>query len=64
MPLDEIQVEYVNDLESYSMIDNLGQNPKFEWRNGILWYKDIIYLTIFSKFKMKVLKESHDSAPI
>jgi hypothetical protein len=54
--LDEIRVEYAKDPESYSIINNLDQNPKFEWRNDILWYKDRIYLIPSSKFKMKGLK--------
>jgi hypothetical protein len=59
--LDEIRVEYAKDPESNSIINNLDQNPKFEWKNNILWYKDKIYLIPSSKFKMKVLKESHSS---
>jgi hypothetical protein len=59
--LDEIQVEYAKDPEFNSIINNLDQNPKFEWKNGILWYKDKIYLTPSSKFKIKVLKESQSS---
>jgi hypothetical protein len=59
--LDEIRVEYAKDPESNSIINNLDQNPKFEWKNDILWYKDRIYLIPSSKFKMKVLKESHSS---
>jgi hypothetical protein len=59
--LDEIRVEYAKDIESNSIINNLDQNPKFEWKNDILWYKNIIYLIPSSKFKMKVLRESHNS---
>jgi hypothetical protein len=59
--LDEIRVEYAKDSESNSIINNLDQNPKFEWKNDILWYKNKIYLIPSSKFKMKVLRESHSS---
>jgi hypothetical protein len=59
--LDEIRVEYAKDPESNSIINNLDQNPKFEWKNGILWYKNRIYLIPSSKFNMKVLRESHNS---
>ena len=36
----------------------------FEWRNDILWYKGRIYLNSNSKFKVKVMKESHDSPAV
>jgi hypothetical protein len=35
--LDEIRLEYAKDPESNSIINNLDQNPKFEWKNDILW---------------------------
>jgi hypothetical protein len=59
--LNGIQVEYAKDPESNSIINNLDQNPKFEWKNDILWYKSRIYLIPSSQFKMKVLRESHNS---
>jgi hypothetical protein len=59
--LDEIRVEYAKDPEPKSIINNLDQNPKFEWKNDILWYKNKIYLIPPSKFKMEVLRESHNS---
>jgi hypothetical protein len=34
--LDEIRVQYAKDPESNSIINNLDQNPKFEWKNDIL----------------------------
>jgi len=39
----------------------LDQNSSYEWRNGILWYKERTYLTSSSKFKIKALKNSYDS---
>ena len=48
--LDEIRVEYAKDRESNSIINNLDQNPKFEWKNDILCYKNRIYLIPSSKF--------------
>ena len=47
--------------ETSAIINNLPQNSKFEWKNDILWHKGRIYLYADSKFKAKVLKESHDS---
>ena len=59
--LDEIRSEYVKDPDTYALIDNPERNPKLKWRNDILWYKGRIYLRVTSRFKAKVLKESHDS---
>ena len=42
-------------------INNSNHDPKFEWKNDILWYKGRIYLNSKSKFKAKVMKDSHDS---
>ena len=59
--LDEIRSEYAKDPDTYALIDNPKCNTKLEWRNDILWYKGMIYLSLTSRFKDKVLKESHDS---
>ena len=59
--LNDIQSEYAKDPEITAIINNLPNNSKFEWRNDILWYKGRIYLNANSKFKSKILKESHDS---
>lgn len=59
--LDEIRVEYAKDEDCASMIENIHQYTNFEWKNDIIWYKGRIYLTTISKFKTKVLKESHSS---
>lgn len=59
--LNEIQSEYVKDPEITVIINNIPDNSKFEWKNDILWYKGRIYLNSSSKFKSKILKESHDS---
>eukprot|EP00253_Pinus_taeda_P032530 PITA_32530 len=58
--LDEIRVEYAKDEDCDSMIKNISQCTNFEWKNDILWYKGRIYLTPTSKFKVKILKESHN----
>ena len=36
----------------------------FEWKKNILWYKGTIYLNWNSKFKVKEIKESHDSPAV
>ena len=59
--LDEIQGEYAKDPDTSALIDDPNQGPKFEWKNDILWYKGRIYLSPTSRFKTKVLIESHDS---
>jgi len=59
--LDEIRAEYAKDKDCDSMINNISQYTNFEWKNDILWYKGRIYLTPASKFKIKILKESHNS---
>ena len=59
--LDEIQGEYVKDPDTYTLINDPNQVLKFEWRNDIISYKGRIYLSPTSRFKTKVLKESHDS---
>lgn len=59
--LNEIRSAYAKYPETSAIINNLPQNSKFEWKNNILWYKGRIYLYADSKFKAKVLKESHDS---
>ena len=56
----EIQTEYDKKIDTCSIINDLNQYPKFEWKNDILWYKGIIYLNTNSKFKTKVLQEAHD----
>jgi hypothetical protein len=58
--LNEIQIEYDKNIETCSIINDLTQYPKFEWKNDILWYKRRIYLNTNSKFKTKVLQEAHD----
>ena len=37
--LDEIRGEYAKDPDTCSLIDDPNQGSRFEWRNGILWYK-------------------------
>ena len=59
--LDEIRSEYAKDQDTYALIDNPERNPRVEWRNEILWYKERIYLSPTSRFKDKFLKETHDS---
>lgn len=59
--LDEIHVEYAKDLDCGYMIENISQYANFEWENDILWCKGIIYIIPSSKFRMKILKESHSS---
>eukprot|EP00253_Pinus_taeda_P034459 PITA_34459 len=59
--LDKIRVEYAKDLDYRAMIENISQYANYEWKNDILWYKRRIYLTPSSKFRMKILKESHNS---
>ena len=59
--MDEIRGEYIKDPKTCALNDDLDQNPKFKWRNDILWYKGRIYLSLTSRFKIKVVKESHDS---
>jgi hypothetical protein len=58
--LDEIRTEYAKNQETCFIINNLNQYPMFEWKNNILWYKGRIYLNDNSRFKAKVLQESHD----
>ncbi|MDO5305520.1 MAG: RNase H-like domain-containing protein, partial [bacterium] len=58
--LDGIRIEYAKNPEVCSIINNINQNPKFEWKNDLLWYKGRIYLSSNSSFKTQVLKESHD----
>jgi len=43
--LDEIRSEYAKNLETCAIINNPIQGSKFEWKNSILWYKGIIYLS-------------------
>ena len=62
--LDEIRTEYAKNAQVCSIIDNINQYPKFEWKNDLLWYKGRIYLSANSKFKTKVCKESHDCAVV
>ena len=59
--LNEIRSEYAKDPDMLAIINNLPGNSKFEWKNDILWYKGRIYLNSKSKFRSKILKESHDS---
>ena len=58
--MDEIRTEYAKNTKVCSIINNINQYPKFEWKNDLLWYKGRIYLSANSKFKTKVCKESHD----
>jgi hypothetical protein len=58
--LNEIRTKYAKNPETCSIINNLNQYPKFEWKNDILWYKGRIYLNTNSIFKAKVLQEYHD----
>ena len=59
--LDEIRGEYAKDPDTRALINDPNQGTKLEWRNDILWYKGRIYLSTTSRFKTKVLKESHES---
>ena len=59
--LDEIWGEYAKDPDTCALIDDPNQGSRFEWRNDIFWYKGGIYLSPTSRFKTKVLIESHDS---
>ena len=59
--LDEIQPKYAKDEDCDSMIKNISEHTKYEWKNDILWYKGSIYLTPASKFKVKIVKEPHNS---
>ena len=59
--LDEIRGEYAKVPDTCALINDLNQGPNFEWRNDILLYKGRIYLSPTSRFKTKVLIESHDS---
>ena len=54
--LNEIRSEYAKDPEITAIINNLPNNSKFEWKNGILWYKGRIYLNTNSKFKLRYSK--------
>ena len=47
-----------------TIINNSNHDPKFEWKNDILWYKGMIYLNWKSKSKVKEIKESHDSPAV
>ena len=42
--LDEIWGEYAKDPDTYTLINDPNQGPRFEWRNDILWYKGRINL--------------------
>ena len=59
--LNKVWNEYAKDPETCAIINYPAQNSKFKWKNDILWYKGRIYISPNSKFKSKVLKESHDS---
>ena len=37
--LDKIQTEYAKNTQVCSIIENINQYPKFEWKNDLLWYK-------------------------
>lgn len=52
--LNKIRAKYVEDLNCGSMIENISQYVNFEWKNNIPWYKGRIYLTLTSKFRMKI----------
>ena len=54
--LNEIQSEYAKDPETSTIINNSNRDPKFEWKNDIVWYKGRIYLNSNSKFKVKAIK--------
>ena len=63
--ISEVQTEYVKNIEIRKLIEEVESKPttnhKFTWVNGILWYKQRIYLPNSSKFKLQILKENHDS---
>ena len=59
--LDKIWGEYSKDPNTCALINDPNQGPRFEWRNDILWYKGRICLSPTSRFKTKVLIDSHDS---
>ena len=62
--LDEIQREQAKDPNTCTLIEYPNRGSKFEWRNDILWYKGRIYLNPTSRFKTKVMIESHDSPTV
>ena len=53
--------EYAKHPNTCALIEDSNRGPKFEWKNDILWYKGRIYLNPTSRFKTKVIIESHDS---
>ena len=59
--LNEKWSEYAKDPKTSTIINNPNQDPKFDWKKDILWYKGRIYLNSNSKFMVKEMKESHDS---
>ena len=59
--LDEIRREYAKDPNTRALMEYQNRGSKFKWRKDILWYKGRIYLNPTSRFKTKVMIESHDS---
>ena len=57
--LDKIQTEYAKNTQVWTIIENINQYPKFEWKNDLLWYKGWIYLSANYRVKTKVCKEAH-----
>jgi hypothetical protein len=54
--LDDIRTEFARNLHTCAIINKIGQNSKFAWKNDILCYKGLINLPSSSKFKLKTLK--------
>ena len=60
----EYKENTLKNLNTCALIKDPNRGSKFEWRNDILWYKGRIYLNPTSRFKTKVMIESHDSPTV
>ena len=56
-----LEVEYAKDKFSCELFDGTNHNDRYKVLEGIIYYKDRIYLVPNSSLKENILKKAHDS---
>ena len=56
-----LEVEYAKDKFSCERFDGTNHDDRYKMLEGIIYYKDRIYLVLGSSLNEKVLKKAHDS---
>lgn len=64
LELEELKQLYTNDMELQGLMGKLSREelgPKYNWRNGLLYYKRRLYIVNSKSFQLKLLKALHST---